>query len=245
MALAVLFFIFISLRIRGIFFKKKSRTPIWKKETGLTYRISGVLKALSLPLMAAPAFTAGFEKKAEETFDAKKEVCIKLILGDCRLEKSSDSKIHVHLVYEYDQMENFEFRMEDRGRYINLEEDLKGRNNDGYSRWTVAVPDNTEIEFKSATGNFKIQGLSLDVDASTGTGDVQAAGITLEYEGDFSSGTGDAEVEFPDRKDFELTVSSGTNDAVLMMKGKPIKGYFEFKCHARRGRIGSRQEKTA
>jgi len=53
LALAVLFFIFISLRIRGVFFKKKSRVPVWKKETGLTYRISGVLKALSLLLMAA------------------------------------------------------------------------------------------------------------------------------------------------------------------------------------------------
>jgi len=250
-----------------------------------------LITVLFIGLITAPAFTAGFEKEAEETFDAKKEVRIKLILGDCRLEKSSDSKIHVHLVYEYDQMENFEFRMEDRERYINLEEDLSGKNNDGYSRWTVAVPDDTEIEFNSATGNLKIQGLSLEVDASTGTGeidimdikgevdvstgtgdvllenctgdieassgtgnvhvrnckgnieassgtgDVKAAGITLEYEGDFSSGTGDAEVEFPDGKDFELTVSSGTDDAVLMMKGKPIKGYFEFRCHARRGRI--------
>jgi len=252
-----------------------------------------LITVLFIGLMAAPAFTAGFEKKAEETFDAKKEVRIKLILGDCRLEKSSDSKIHVHLVYEYDQMENFEFRMEDRGRYINLEEDLYGKNNDGYSRWTVAVPDDTEIEFNSATGNLKIQGLSLEVDASTGTGeidimdadgefdvstgtgdvllenctgdieassgtgnvhvencegnieassgtgDVKASDITLDYEGEFSSGTGDAEVEFPDGKDFELTVASGTDDAVLMMKGKPIKGYFEFKCHARRGRIVS------
>ncbi len=53
LALAVLFLIFISLRIRGVFFKKKSRVPIWKKETGLTYRISGLLKAFSLLLMAA------------------------------------------------------------------------------------------------------------------------------------------------------------------------------------------------
>ncbi len=53
LALAVLFFIFISLRIRGIFFKKKSRTPIWKKENGFIYKISGLLKAFSLLLMGA------------------------------------------------------------------------------------------------------------------------------------------------------------------------------------------------
>jgi DUF4097 and DUF4098 domain-containing protein YvlB len=268
-----------------------------------------LITVLFIGLMAAPAFTTAYEEKAEETFNAKKEVRIKLVLGDCQLEKSPDNKIHVDLVYEYDQMENFKFRMEDRGRYINLEEDLSGKNNDGYSRWTVAVPDDTEIEFKSATGNFKIERLSVQADVSTGTGEidildtngeidvstgtgdvrvenctgdieassgtgnvhfqnctsdieassgtgyvriqncrgnieassgtgnVKAAGITLEYEGDFSSGTGDAEVEFPNGKDFELTVASGTDDAVLMMKGKPIMGYFEFKCHARRGRI--------
>ncbi len=76
-------------------------------------------------------------------------------------------------------------------------------------------------------------------EASSGTGNVRADGITLDDEGNFSSGTGDAEVVFPEGTDFELNVSSGTNDAELNMKGKPIEGYFEFKCHARRGRIDS------
>ena len=51
--LTLLFFVLISLRIRGIFFKKKSRTTIWKRENGLSYTISGILKTLSMPLMAA------------------------------------------------------------------------------------------------------------------------------------------------------------------------------------------------
>jgi hypothetical protein len=53
LAMTVLFVISISLRIIGIFFKKKSRTPIWEKETRVIYRISGILKVLSLPLMTA------------------------------------------------------------------------------------------------------------------------------------------------------------------------------------------------
>jgi len=52
LTLTVLFFIFICLRIRGIFFKKKFRTAIWKRKTGLSYTIPGILKTLSLPLMA-------------------------------------------------------------------------------------------------------------------------------------------------------------------------------------------------
>jgi len=53
LTLTVLFIIFISLRIRGIFLKKKPRAPVWKSDIGLSYRISGIFKAISLPLMAA------------------------------------------------------------------------------------------------------------------------------------------------------------------------------------------------
>ena len=262
-------------------------------------------------LMIALPFTAAAEKDVQKTFDAKKEVRFKFVLGDLLLEKSTDNKIHVNLVYEYEQMENFEPRMEDKGRYLQLEEKLRGKDNDGYSKWTVAVPDNTEIKFESATGDLKVTGLNLEIDGSTGTGeieiidskgdievhtgtgniyaskseddlelktgtgnvdiencmgtidaasgtgdvhvenckgdieatsgtgDVEASGITLEYEGKFTSGTGDAEVEFPNGTDFEMTVASGTDDAVVNMKGKPIEGYFEFKCHATRGKIVS------
>ncbi len=61
--------------------------------------------------------------------------------------------------------------------------------------------------------------------------------MTIEYEGEFSCGTGEVEVSFPKGEDFDLTVSSGTNDAVVDMKGQPIQGYFEFTAHARKGRI--------
>ena len=53
LGLAILLLVIISLRLRAIFFKKKSRIPVWKNEFGLIYRISGLLKALSLLLMGA------------------------------------------------------------------------------------------------------------------------------------------------------------------------------------------------
>lgn len=51
--LTLLFFFFICLRIRGMFFRKKPRTIIWKRKSGLSYTIPGILKTISLPLMAA------------------------------------------------------------------------------------------------------------------------------------------------------------------------------------------------
>jgi hypothetical protein len=96
-----------------------------------------------------------------------------------------------------------------------------------------------EFDLNSGTGNVRLENAKGNFDANSGTGDVEASNITIEYEGDFNSGTGDVEVVSPKGEDFDLTVSSGTDDAVLIMKGSPIEGYFEFTSHARKGRIDS------
>jgi hypothetical protein len=244
-----------------------------------------------LSFMVSAALMAGPEEKVEKTFGKKDEIRFKLVLGDCQLKKSSDSRIHVHLVYSYEPDMSYEPRIKERGDTLYLEEKMRGNNPKGYSTWTVEVPDDIEIEFKSATGNLAVEGLKIEVDGSTGTGNIElsqvkgeydvstgtgdievyesqgefdvssgtgrvkiknskgnfdassgtgsvkAEGLTIDFDGDFSSGTGDAEVSFPDGADFELTVSSGTDDAILNMNGKQVKGYFEFTCHARKGRI--------
>ncbi len=240
-----------------------------------------------LNFMVSAALLAAPEEKVDKTFSKKDEIRFKLVLGDCNLKKSSDGRIHVHLVYSYEPDMSFESRIEERGGRLYLEEKMRGNNPKGYSTWTVEVPDDIEIDFKSATGSLTVEGLNLEIDGSTGTGDinlsqvkgkydlssgtgdveaydsegefelssgtgnveiqnckgnfdvnsgtgnVKAEGITLEFDGEFSSGTGDAEVSFPDGTDFELRVSSGTDDAILNMNGKQVKGYFEFTCHAR------------
>ncbi len=244
-----------------------------------------------LSFLASMALMAAQEQVVDKSFAKKDEIRFKLVLGNCLLKKSTDGRIHVHLVYSYEPDMSFEPKMEERGDTLYLEEKLRGNNPKGHSDWTVEVPDDMEIEFKSATGNLTVTGLTVEIDgssgtgnielskvkgefdlstgtgdvdatdsegefelssgtgnvkiknckgnfdASSGTGDVEAEGLTLLLDGDFSSGTGDAEVSYPDGKDFELNVSSGTDDAVLNMNGKQTNGYFEFTCHKRRGRI--------
>ncbi len=246
-----------------------------------------------LIFMVSTALLAAPEEKVDKTFSKKDEIRFKLVLGDCHLKKSSDGRIHVHLVYSYEPDMSYEPRMRERGDTLYLEEKMQGNNPKGYSTWTVEIPDDIEIDFKSATGNLTVEGLQLEIDGSTGTGnidldqvkgeydlstgtgdvdaydsegefelssgtgdvevknckgnfevssgtgDVKAEGLTVELDGVFSSGTGDAEVSFPEGTDFELRISSGTDDAILNMNGKQIRGYFEFTCHARRGRIVS------
>jgi len=236
---------------------------------------------------------AGDTKEIEKTFLKKDEIKIKLVLGSCHFKKSSDSSIHVYLKYTYDD-ENYEPQFKEKATSIRITEKFHGSDNSGDSKWTISVPEDIEIDFGSATGEFVIDGLKTvefdgntgtgdieiidsngkfdlntgtgrvivrnsegefelnsgtgdvkiedskgDFDANSGTGDVEVNNITIEDEGDFNSGTGDTEVTRPMGTDYDLSLNSGTNDAILDMDGQRIEGYFEFTAHSRRGRIVS------
>ena len=94
-----------------------------------------------------------------------------------------------------------------------------------------------DFDLNSGTGRVVIEDCKGDFQANSGTGNVEASNLTIETSGDFNSGTGDAEVTNPMGADYDLNVSSGTGDAVLDLAGKPVQGWFEFTCHARRGKI--------
>jgi len=251
--------------------------------------------AVSTVLMgwiAALPLLAQRNEEITKSFAKKDEVRLKFALGSCTLKRSSDEGIHVHLAYSYDE-EKFEPRMEERTRYLLLEEKFHGNSHRGYSNWTVSVPEGTEVDFHTGTGDLFIQGLTVKIEGETGTGDIEitsakgkfdlntgtgsievtdgegefelnsgtgkvaienskgnfdansgtgrieANNLTIEDEGEFNCGTGDVEVVSPKGEDYDLSISSGTDDAILTMKGVPIEGYFEFTAHARRGRISS------
>jgi hypothetical protein len=154
---------------------------------------------LSVTLLAAP------EKEMQKTFGPKEQVRLKLALGDCRIEKSSDGQIHVHLVYSYEDSNVFEPKLEERARAIYLEEKFHGNNPRGYSKWTVAVPDNTEIDFNSGTGNLIISGSTAKIDGNTGTGDIEVDNAKGRFK--VNSGTGDVDVH---GSEGEFKLNSGT-----------------------------------
>lgn len=231
-------------------------------------------------------------KQIKKEFAAKKTVKIKLVLGGCRIEKSQDDKIHVNLDYSYDDDE-FSYKMLEKGNSLVLQEKFNGNNPAGQSQWLLGVPDDTEVDFESATGELSIAGAKLEIkgntgtgaieisdasgefDLNTGTGSIQVSNtegeievnsgtgrvriekskgtinansgtgkvvaydITIVDEGDFNSGTGDVEIKLVKGEDFDLSLNSGTGDAVLELDGQPLQGYFEMAAHARKGAISA------
>lgn len=94
-----------------------------------------------------------------------------------------------------------------------------------------------EFDLNSGTGNVRMKDSKGNFDANSGTGDVEAERLTFIAEGEFNSGTGDVEILKPRGSDYDLSLNSGTGDAVLDMDGEDLSGYFELKASVRKGRI--------
>lgn len=94
-----------------------------------------------------------------------------------------------------------------------------------------------KFDLNSGTGGVKMESCRGNFTANSGTGSVHAINLTFEDEGDFNSGTGRCKVVKPQGTDFEVSINSGTSDALLDLQGMPLEGYFEFTAHAHRGSI--------
>ena len=96
-----------------------------------------------------------------------------------------------------------------------------------------------ELEAGSGTGDVVIERCVGDYELSSGTGDVEARDFEIAATGEFSSGTGETEIELPGGEDYELDVSSGTGDAGIDCRGRDLDAYVEMRTGRKAGRIRS------
>ncbi len=95
------------------------------------------------------------------------------------------------------------------------------------------------FDVNSGTGNVEIDNARGDFEANSGTGNVEAFKLSLEDYGEFTTGTGNAEVELPAGEAYELEVSSGTGKAYLECGGADLNAYVEMSAKKRSGKISS------
>jgi len=104
----------------------------------------------------------------------------------------------------------------------------------------ITVNDATgNFDATSGTGDVKITKASGDFDARSGTGHVKALKLSLKDYGEFSSGTGNAEIDLPEGGSYELEVTSGTGRATIECKGADLDAYVEMSARKRKGKISS------
>lgn len=135
--------------------------------------------------------TQAQDGRIEETFRNVREIRIKTVSGDCIVERGRDREVKVQLVYTYDDYD-FEPELVQRGDRLTLTERFTGRGNvRGHSEWRLIVPEKTDVDFSTASGDLEVSDLSSFIEASTASGDV-----TLKtMDGEFKISTASGEIE--------------------------------------------------
>jgi DUF4097 and DUF4098 domain-containing protein YvlB len=155
-------------------------------------------------------------KTVRKSFDAKPRLDIKVVSGACEIVKGGAGKIEVEVTYDVTPENAFKPVFRESSGSLRLEEDWDNASR-GRVEWVVKVPEKTEIDFSSASGDFRVEGLETRLDVSTASGDCEV----LDCKGDLDVNTasGDVTVETYNGK---LDVSTASGDVNLRNVGDAV-----------------------
>jgi DUF4097 and DUF4098 domain-containing protein YvlB len=148
--------------------KRRKTMKTWKQLKQTTFLFALVLCFLFLYGNAQAA-------EVNKTFKAKETVEIRTVSGDCVVKKGESSEINVRVVYDYSP-DCFEPILMEQGNTLVLKEKFHStaemKSCSGKSQWTVIVPEKTDIDFSSASGELKLDGLTGTMKAKVASGDI-------------------------------------------------------------------------
>jgi DUF4097 and DUF4098 domain-containing protein YvlB len=75
-----------------------------------------------------------------------------------------------------------------------LSERFRGRSSGGNSTWSLTVPEKTDIDFSTASGDLEVEDLKSTIEASTASGNVFFTNVAGEFEVSTASGDVEARV---------------------------------------------------
>ena len=84
---------------------------------------------------------AGNIEEITKTFENITSIRIATVSGNLILAKSEDANVYLHLEWDYEPMQNFEYRYEISDGRLELEESFSGSAS-GHSYWNLNIPDN-------------------------------------------------------------------------------------------------------
>jgi len=149
----------------------------------------GLMTLIGLTLCAGVSIAR--QQQESWSFEAKDRVRINTVSGDCEIQKGTTDKIEVEVRWSYRPSDSFEPRVKERGSVLRLSEKMHGSNS-GRSTWIVSVPEGTEVDFSSASGDLTISGVTGEFSAETASGDVMVEDSDGEF--DFNTASGDIEM---------------------------------------------------
>jgi DUF4097 and DUF4098 domain-containing protein YvlB len=153
----------------------------------------------------AVSVSAGPKEEETHSFDGIKKIRISTVSGDCVIHRGTTDKVEVNVVWSYRPRDSYRPEFREQGEVLKLSEDIY-RSNSGYSTWTLAVPNDMEVRFNSASGGLEIDGVDGDFSLETASGDA----VVRNCEGQFDFNTASGDIELSNCKGrLDLNTASG------------------------------------
>ncbi|MBN2071165.1 MAG: DUF4097 family beta strand repeat protein [Candidatus Krumholzibacteriota bacterium] len=152
-------------------------------------KILAIFISVAFVVLASSLVQARGGEEVHKEFKGVKEIDIGTVSGNVIIKVHKSDVVLVDLVYEVDQGD-FEYEFDENGDELEIREEWHGRTSSGHVVWTLTVPNGTDIEFSTASGDFEASGPFGSVKASTASGDIYVE----DTKGDVNVSTASGEV---------------------------------------------------
>ncbi len=94
-----------------------------------------------------------------------------------------------------------------------------------------------ELGLNTGSGDIEIDGMTGEARANTGSGDIEGKNIEVTAGSTFNSGSGDVELSLSSALEDDISLNSGSGDAVLDFQGNKITGEIVMEVNKQYGKI--------
>jgi hypothetical protein len=144
------------------------------------------------------------QKEITKTFNGIKRVRINTASGSCVIKKSDTPAVTLQLKYTYDD-DDYTAYMVQEGDELVAKEKFHRNSSNGSASWTLTIPNDIKVKFVTGSGDIEASGLSLMLEATTGSGEFEFNGVGGNVE--CTTGSGDIDLQ---NVSGELKATSGS-----------------------------------
>jgi len=94
-----------------------------------------------------------------------------------------------------------------------------------------------ELHLTSGSGNFKLSESAAIFHVTTGSGSINGGALALNGSSGFTTGSGKAEIGLASSPKYDLSVTSGSGDAIVNFNGNEINGEIVMRASKKHGNI--------
>jgi DUF4097 and DUF4098 domain-containing protein YvlB len=149
------------------------------------------------------------DEEISKTFKKKENVKISVASANCSIKKSNSGEITIKIIHTYDK-DDYVPVFTEGSNQLTIKEEFKENNMSGKAQWFIEIPDNTNINFNSASGDVTCEDLKCKLNLNTASGDVKLNRLYGELK--IHTASGDVKIEDANNK---ITLKTASGDATI------------------------------